>query len=97
MDQVIVLESQSLFDLALQQCGGIEAVFDFAERNGLSITDQLSPGSKLHVPEVVNQLVYSYYETRQLKPATDASIEVIDSLRDEGIDFWAITVDFVVQ
>ncbi len=97
MDNVKVLDGQSLFDIALQRCGGIQAVFELADMNGLSITDQLEAGSEMEVPEATNREVLSYYTAKGIRPATDATTSAMDSLRDEGIDFWAIAVDFVVQ
>ncbi len=96
---VRIATNQSLFDISVQQCGGIEAVFEIAERNGLSITDKLIAGSTIEISEdtMIDKTIIDYYQMKGIKPATDASIEVMDSLRDEGIDFWAIAVDFVVQ
>ncbi|HBL74253.1 MAG: hypothetical protein A2W90_18035 [Bacteroidetes bacterium GWF2_42_66] len=87
--------NQSLFDIALQSCGSVEAVFGIAELNGLAITDALAPGQELLVPEPANKPVADYYKMKGLRPAT--GIETLDELRDEGIDYWAVEVDFVVN
>lgn len=34
-----VTSRQSLFDIALQHCGNMEAAFDIAQANGISLTD----------------------------------------------------------
>ena len=90
-----VLEGQSMFDIALQACGSVEAVFGIAQLNGLAITDALAPGQELLVPGPVNKLIAGYYRMTRLRPAT--GIETLDELRDEGIDYWGVGVDFVVQ
>ena len=104
---VTVLEGQSLFDLAVQTSGSVEAVFDVAELNGLSVTDALIAGSVIETRYVVetrciasvsvNQPIADYYAKNGLKPATDATDEAMNELRDEGIDYWAVEVDFIVQ
>lgn len=45
--KVVVKNRQCLADIALQVCGSVEAVFSLAERNGLSITDELAVGQIL--------------------------------------------------
>lgn len=42
--KIAVKNRQCLADIALQVCGSVEAVFALAERNGLSITDDLAVG-----------------------------------------------------
>lgn len=99
--------NQSLFDISVQQCGSIEAVFVLAARNGLSITDELDPGMLIEIAEadVMDAPVASFYKMKGLRPATDApstpstgsgSGGGIDDLLDDGIDFMAIEVDNVV-
>jgi hypothetical protein len=94
--EVKVLEGQSLFDLAVQVSGSTEAAFNMAGLNGLSITDVLTSGSVLIAPDPINKPVSEYYRMNGLKPATDVTIGVMDEMRDEGIDYWAIEVDFIV-
>ena len=99
--------NQSLFDIAIQQCGSVEAVFAIAELNGLSITDALEPGVLLEIPEwvVVEKPITDYYKAKGLRPATDfpstgsGSGEGggIEDLLDDGIDFMAVEVDNVVM
>lgn len=99
---VRVVVRQSLFDIAVQQCGSVEAVFAIAERNNLSITDALDPGMLIEITDgdVVDKTVSGYYKQKGIRPATDAppngSGGSIDDLLDDGIDFMAIQVDNVV-
>ena len=45
--KIEVKNRQCLVDIALQECGSVEAVFAIAERNGLAITDDLAVGQVL--------------------------------------------------
>lgn len=70
MAQIIVLEGQSPFDLAVQKGGSIEAVFDFAVQNGISITDELVHGIGLLPPDAKSKQIVDYYSKHSLKPGT---------------------------
>ncbi|MCX6232610.1 MAG: LysM peptidoglycan-binding domain-containing protein [Bacteroidetes bacterium] len=52
MSKIIVLNGQSLFDIALQQYGTVDSVFRLAEENNIdNITDDLIPGTELIINE----------------------------------------------
>lgn len=69
---VIALNSQSLFDIAIQVYGSVAYVFELAVANGLSITGELAAGQEIEVPEieVESKSVRDYYIANQIKPAT---------------------------
>ena len=90
---MIVLEGQSLLDIAIQCCGSAEAAYDIAVLNGLSIADDLTAGRELTIPAAVNSSVVSYYTQKGIKPSTAITATTEDS---EGIDFWAIEDDFEI-
>lgn len=46
----IISAGQSLLDVAIQELGSVEALFDLADAAGLAITDSLAPGAVLQVP-----------------------------------------------
>lgn len=71
MNNVQVLNRQSLIDIALQETGTIEAAFDIAFANGLSVTDYV-PGTVLVIPDnvVINEQILKYYKTNNIQPAT---------------------------
>jgi hypothetical protein len=91
---VKVKQGQSLLDIAIQHCGTAESVYDLAIANGLSITDELVPGQLLNLPAVTDKKTVSYFDTNEIKPAT--AVTAAD-LIFEGIDYWGIDVDFIVQ
>jgi hypothetical protein len=92
------LARQSLFDIAIQECGSIEAAFEIALVNGNNITDELINGEELTLPSVVNQKVVDLFSINEIKPATAiTTTDVAQTIADEGIEFWAIEVDFVIS
>ncbi|GAA4349772.1 hypothetical protein GCM10023185_06760 [Hymenobacter saemangeumensis] len=48
--KTVISAGQSLVDVALQELGTVEALFDLADAAGLGITDVLSAGQSLEVP-----------------------------------------------
>ena len=94
--EIKVLNGQSLFDIAIQSAGSIEAVFDIALANGISITDDLEPGTVLVVPAVLNRQVAEYYRVNGIQPATGITVSDAPALQ-EGVEFWGIEYDFIVS
>lgn len=89
--EIKTLETQSLLDIAIQEGGGIESLFDLALKNDLSITEKLTPGQNLITPVITNVDTQNYYRIAGLKPATDVG-EI-----EQGIEFWYIEYDFIVS
>lgn len=95
--QILVSDNQSLFDVAIQRLGSAEAALTLALLNGLSVTDVLEPGQIVIVPEVHNSVV-DYYSRKNIVPATSATYTGNnEELVFEGIDYWAVAVDFFVS
>lgn len=71
-----VLQAQSLADIALQYCGTLQALFDIAVLNGLSITQELEPGQELELPDTDYGFkeVVNYYRANKLEPATSDTV-----------------------
>lgn len=94
---VRVRGDQALIDLAIQEGGSLEALFDIAERNGLGITDDLQAGGSYYKPpQVVKPSV-----VRALRGFYPASAQPINE-NDlppalEGIDYWLIENTFIVN
>ncbi|MDR3133220.1 MAG: hypothetical protein LBU42_04265 [Prevotellaceae bacterium] len=94
--EVRVLNGQSLFDIAIQAAGSVEAVFDIALASGLSITDELISGAALAVPAVAGRKVADYYAANGIRPATAIGAQDIDFIL-EGIGFWRLEYDFMIS
>lgn len=86
-----VLERQSIFDIAMQYFGSADAALNVAIVNGLSITDFM-PQEVMDV-SVLNKKIVDYYRINKITPAT----EVENELTFDGIDYWIIEDDFIVQ
>lgn len=88
MIEVKVLNRQSLLDIALQETGTIEAAFEIAVANGISITDYV-PGVTLSIPDSspMNEPILSYYKSNNINPATSEDFEVVASSYVES-DYW---------
>lgn len=76
----IVSAGQSLLDVCLQELGAVDALYELADANGLTITATLRPGQQLQVPAAVlsRPEVVSYFAARQQR------INVPDQLRQAG-------------
>lgn len=76
-----------------------EAAYELAERNGLALTDELTPGAvidylpeQIAAPQVVNRLA-----VRRIRPATAATAEDAVTAPWEGIGYMGIEIDFLVR
>lgn len=71
MNKVTTYKHQSPFDIAIQEYGSIEGVFDLLENNpGLEFDSAIAPGTSLAIGEAVNPEVVDYYRRNNIKPAT---------------------------
>lgn len=98
--KAIILHHQSLLDLAVQHTGTAENAFDLALANNRSITDDLEAGDWLiaNSQELkANKDILSYYQAKKLQPATAISGDYSTDNSLQGIDYWAIQMDFVVS
>ncbi|MFT3750973.1 MAG: hypothetical protein QM768_21850 [Agriterribacter sp.] len=95
MRVVKVLYQQTITDIAIQEMGDAGRAIEIAALNELSLTDELTPGQELQLPDydITKTDVVQLFTNRALAPA---SMDDAMSL-DEGIDFWAIGIDFEVQ
>jgi hypothetical protein len=92
MKKAIVRVHQTLTDIAVQYCGSAEAVFALARLNGLSVTDSLTAGQELILPEKYNNAVARIFEQEEYFPAV-----LIEKNTLEGIDYDIIEFDLEVQ
>lgn len=81
-------ERQSFFDVAIQKLGSCEAAFALALENGLSLTDELTPGTSLELPAKRNNKVADYFRKLNVAPATYAESASSQSENIEVI-YWS--------
>jgi hypothetical protein len=84
---------QSLFDIALQYCGSIESAMDIALSASINVDTDTQTGTQFKVPDVINTMIVDYYAKNNLVPATAINTDTIG----EGIGYWLIENDFIVQ
>lgn len=95
---IIVQQGQNLIDIAIQHCGSATALVELAVLNDLSVTDDVAAGQELMLPTPINTALIDYYLSKSIVPSTDKPIaRDYNDLSQEGIDFWIIENDFVVQ
>lgn len=69
--KVVVLQRQTLADIALEVYGDLSGAPGIALENGISITDDLVPGTVLFCPDVVyDNYLQNYVRKNGIKPAT---------------------------
>lgn len=97
--QVTILHNQSLLDIAVQHTGNIENAFAISAANGLAVSDALTPGTVLMIPEnvVYDKDILNYYQSKNIKPATAITILPSAEPELEGIGYWTIEKTFKVS
>lgn len=96
-DSELAEPGQSIFDMAVQLYGGIEGVFDLAEKNGMRLTGELNAGTLVKASTPVNKNMRAIIKALQIKPATIVSESEAADITPEGIGYWAIGIDFIVS
>ena len=94
--------NQSLFDIALQHHGGITSTIEIAVANGIALDADLTPGTELKLKTLdeldaetqMKQVVY-HYRRNGIIPATAITEDAEVVL--EGVGYWFIEDDFIVQ
>jgi hypothetical protein len=79
LENNIIIEGQTFLDIVIQSRGSIEAMFDVAVDNGVSITEVLFPGQKIKTTLApFNRNIYNYYKAHGIYPATkvDANLRL---------------------
>lgn len=90
---ITVQPGQTLPDIAVQYCGSLSAWYSIASLNGLALTASISAGQTLEVPETAtDKRVQQYFLLGGYVPASTGVKEI-----DEGISYWGIGYDFIVQ
>ncbi len=96
-DTVAAAGDQTPIDLAIQEGGTVEALFDFALLNSMEITGDLIVGQAYKKPALLNRSIAEIFNEIR-KPASGYNLEdTITALTPEGIDFWIIEDTFIVS
>jgi len=95
MRQAVVHSGQSIFDIAIQHCGSVDAAYDVAVLNSLPLDAILMPGQTLLIPKVTDKRVVDEFERRGVVPGT--VFWLVDEPKEEGLEFWYLEIDFVIS
>nr|DAR27470.1 MAG TPA: hypothetical protein [Caudoviricetes sp.] len=97
--RVTIHSRQSFLDIALQECGSFEAAYTLAERNGLSMTDDLTVGQELEFQpaDITRKNIVAALAAYRVKPATAIRPEERALLPWGGINYMGVEIDFVVS
>lgn len=98
METVNVKPHQCLLDLSMQLKGSINALFDFAMANGISVTDDLTSGSTLWAPdtEIIDRRTYQTLRDEKVIPSNAYTAEDEAAIKG-GIGYMGIQIDFRVS
>ncbi|MEP0263794.1 hypothetical protein [Dokdonia sp.] len=99
METIRPQENQNVLDIALQEYGSIETVFDVLDDNNrFNITDDISVYEDLQVGrEAFKKDIVAYYIANNVHPATNSTREEELLLPDVfGVDFMIIEDDFFI-
>ncbi|UPZ17763.1 hypothetical protein [Flavobacterium humidisoli] len=99
METIRPQQNQNILDISLQEYGSIETVFDLLEDNDqFNLTEDISVYEDLKVGrEAFKKDIVEYYNSRNLKPATELTEEeqfLLDNF--SGIDYMIIEDDFII-
>lgn len=94
--ETIALDGQSLFDIAIQESGSVEAAFALSVANDISISGEVSANTLLENAPIQNKQFVEYYKLKHLKPAT-FSLTYYGEVKLKGIGNMTIEKDFIVS
>jgi len=92
---VVAVPGQTWIDLVLQQLGDEERIFELCDDNDVGITDDLIAGTVINSPMVTIEKSGIVKALTLRKPAS--MFFGIDDPAPEGIEYWAIELDFEVS
>lgn len=98
MSSVVTQVNQTLFDIAVQESGTVEALFDLMKLNGL-VDLSINPETELLLPAILNPQVVDYYKKKAkqygLNPVTVVSAGMMN-LAQSAIKY-ALRHDFTAE
>ncbi len=101
LNAVKIEKGQTLADIAIQETGWLEGIFDIAETNDIGVTDELASETIINVDDqktYKNQL--RLIKLAEIKPATKFGpwkYEEIDEPVLGGIGYMAVGINFIVS
>jgi len=98
MQTITVREGQCFLDLAMQHAGDASAAVQMAFANLLPVTQIFTAGTLLQKPAVVDENIVTVFKTEKAIPASSTgAFYGGGGGSGEGIGWWIIGNDFIVQ
>ena len=85
---------QTILDIAVAASGSAHTAIQIAIQNGLSLSDELTPGSELSVPGAEVKTVIAFFATT---PAPATAIDKAEQHQLGGIGYMGININFLVS
>ncbi|SHH75307.1 hypothetical protein [Flavobacterium johnsoniae] len=95
-----IISGQSLSDIAVQEDGNIETIFEWALKNNKSLTEKLTPGESLDNPNssLVDNGISDYFKGIKKKVSTGLTNENLSIvIPDDGIGAMIIEETFIIR
>lgn len=93
---MVAIKGQNYQDLCIAALGTMEYLFELAQANDVSITEDAVPGQEIKLPIglQVHTTVLRIYASKGVKPATNSNIVIAPS---DGIGYMAINDTFIIM
>jgi hypothetical protein len=93
-----ILFGQTLLDIASQELGDASRAFEIAVMNNMSLTDDLVSGETLLTPDAdtkVRGIIQLFSDSSKAPASADVAGEM--KSKSEGVEFWKLENDFIIQ
>lgn len=97
MQNIIVRDRQCFLDLAMQHAGSASAAVAMAFKSLLPLTQIFEAGTELPAPEIIDADIVQLYRVEKVVPASNYTIVTDPPSVGEGIGWWFLENDFIVQ
>jgi hypothetical protein len=77
-NKINVLDGQNIMDIALQEMGAIEGIFEICQQNNLGIGEMLATNQILEIPKkTIKSDIVRYLALENVKPNTGQTLEAV--------------------
>lgn len=97
MQTITVRDRQCFLDLAMQHAGSASAAVAMAFQNLMPLTQLFNAGVELPAPVVVDAEIVQLYKVEKVIPASIHTVITDPPSSGEGIGWWYLENDFIVQ
>ncbi|WP_312399474.1 hypothetical protein [Chryseobacterium sp.] len=98
--EATVLHNQSLLDFSIQHTGSVANAFVIAVANGFSVSDLITAGTSLQIPDTIQitSNILNYYKAKKIQPSTGLTVEQIEEIPTlKGIGYMVLSQTFKVD